>query len=389
MFVELALVGGVSLTYLKYEDMKFKRKWKQIINSGGWFTNKLGKSLKLWNIEKTDYGFDLKVELPYSYTFSDLEKDLPIFKEGLGIENIELSQKGNMCYMNCVINKEFSEFAPFPLPPNKLLIAEGLNEKIIVDMNSFPHMLIGGSTGTGKSRLLFCILSNLIATTDQAEIHLLQVRKNDLQVFSNCRQVKTSSKTIEEVRDALKEIDEECKRREVLINPLKGYYSIADYNKENTKLKYIYTVIEEFSFLQRSGGDTKTEDQIKKECLKYIKTIVNVGRSSGVFLITALQKPTADSIPSDIKAQLTTRISMKITDAPASQVILGNDKATSLKARQLIVKTLDEQIAYSYTIDHSLIMENIKTTIIEKPKQVQKKKINKNIESLVKLSEID
>src|SRR3712207_7670776 len=52
----------------------------------------------------------------------------------------------------------------------------------------------------------------------------------------------------------------------------------------------------------------------------YIKNIVNVGRSSGVFLITSLQKPTNDSIPSDIKSQLCTRISLRINDSPASIV---------------------------------------------------------------------
>lgn len=375
MLTEALVIGGGYYLYNHWEEIHIRKKWNQIVKSGGWFTNKLGKTLKIWKYQNTEYGYDLTIELPYSYTADDLHKDESIFKEGLKLENIEITARGNICTLKCVKNRRFSEFKPLTLPPHVLYIAEGLEGPITVDMNKFPHALIGGSTGTGKSRLLFTILTNLIATTDQAEIYMLQVRKNDLEVFENCKQVKTSAKSLKDIRDILRDIDQECNRREQLIKPTLGFYNIADYNQANTPLKYIYTVIEEFSFLQKNGGDSKEEEKLKKECLKYIKTIVNVGRSSGVFLITALQKPTADSIPSDIKAQLTTRVSLKITDAPASIVVLGNDRATELKERQLIIKTLEEELATSYTINHEIIMRNIKPKIIQKqPIKIKEKK---------------
>jgi len=115
------------------------------------------------------------------------------------------------------------------------------------------------------------------------------------------------------VLESLQLIDLELQRRESLLDIEKGYLNIADYNRLSGKtLKYLYVVIEEFSFLNISRADSKEEKAIKAECLKHIKSVVNVGRSSGVFLITSLQKPTSDSIPSDIKAMLTTRISMLI-----------------------------------------------------------------------------
>ena len=175
-----------------------------------------------------------------------------------------------------------------------------------------------------------------------------------------------NSKSIIEVLESLKKIDAECERREGLIDNTKGYYNIEDYNSKNYKLKYIYVVIEEFSFLNLSKGNCKEEKQIKAQCLKYVKTIVNVGRSSGVFLITALQKPTSDSLPSDIKDQLCTRIALRITDAPPSIVILGNGNATKLQEREIICRTLGTEDGYSYTIDHPMVIENIKHRIIEK-----------------------
>jgi S-DNA-T family DNA segregation ATPase FtsK/SpoIIIE len=103
---------------------------------------------------------------------------------------------------------------PSELKPNELLFCEN----VIVDMNKFPHCLIGGDTGTGKSRVLLTILTQLISYNDNVDLHLLQVRKNDLGVFKNCKQVKTFSKTLDDVLDCLVDLDEELQEREKLID---------------------------------------------------------------------------------------------------------------------------------------------------------------------------
>lgn len=381
MITECVLGASALFLYNNRDKLNIRLKWNKICKSKSTFTNKLEKTLKIWSIRRAEYGYIIRMELPYSYTREDLEKDLDVFREGLDFKSIQLRQEGNIVDMYCIKKYKFKDYSPLKLPGNKLLIGDGLIEPIVVDMNRFPHMLIGGSTGSGKSRVLLLILTNLIKYCNNIEIHLLQIRKNDLGVFANCKQVKSNSKTLEEVRDTLKSIDKECFRREKLIDNTKGYYNIEDYNKvAYYKLKYVYAVIEEFSFLNASRGDTSHDKKLKNECLKYIKNIINVGRSSGVFLITALQKPTSDSIPSDIKAQLCTRVSLRIEDSPAAIVIMGDASPTKLGERELICKTLGTQQGYSYTIGHDIIMENIKDKII--------KKENKEENAIVVLEEI-
>lgn len=388
MIIEGIVLGGGYYLYKNMDKLMIKKRWNEITYSKSEFTNMLGKTLLIHSIKRTEYGHIIRVELPYGYTAENLEKNLNIFKEGLHYKSIQFKSENNIVDMYCIKDYIFKDYVPIKLPANKLLVGEGLTEPIIADMNKFPHMLIGGDTGTGKSRILLLILTNLIKHCDNVELYLLQIRKNDLGVFNNCKQVKVNSKTLEEVLEALKKIDLECKRREKLIDNTKGYYNIDDYNNSPNfyKLKYIYAVIEEFSFLNISRGDSKEEKRIKAECLKYIKTIVNVGRSSGVFLITALQKPTNDSIPSDIKAQLCTRVSLKIADEPAAIVILGNGKASELQEREIICRTLGEEQGYSYTINHNLVMENIKEKIIDKQEknEVAPKKDN-GVNDLLKL----
>jgi S-DNA-T family DNA segregation ATPase FtsK/SpoIIIE len=367
MITEIALVSAAYSTMKNWDKITIYWKWRQITYSKSGFTNRLEKTLKILNIERTDYGHIIKIELPYSYTFEDMEKDKDVFKEALHYKSIQLKNEANIVYMYCVKQFEFKNYIPLKLPPYKLLVADGLTGPIVVNMNDFPHMLIGGSTGTGKSRVLLLMLSNLIKFCNDVEIYLLQIRKGDLGVFQDCHQVKVNSKTIFEVLDSLKKIDKECQRREVLIDNRKGYYSIEDYNKvAYNKLKYVYVVIDEFSFLNVSKGDCKEEKQLKFQCLKYIKSIVNVGRSSGIFLITSLQKPTNDSLPSDIKDQLCTRIALKIKDGPPAMVIMGNVKATKLEVRELICSTLNEEQGYSYTMDHAIVTENIKHRFVER-----------------------
>jgi len=386
VITEFVVAGAGVALYRNLDKIKLRRKWKEITYSKSDFTNRLEKTLKILRIDRTSYGYDIITELPYGYTFENLNRDIDIFKEGLQFQSIQLSQVNNVVIMNCVDNYKFKDYSPMQLPPNKILIADGLIKPIIVDMNKFPHMLIGGDTGTGKSRILLLILTNLIKYCGYIDLHLLQIRKNDLGVFQNCAQVKTYSKTLEEVLQALESIDKECRRREKLIDNTKGYYNIEDYNKDNeNKLKYTYVVVEEFSFLNISRGDSKEEKVLKTKCLKHLKMIVNVGRSSGVFLITALQKPTSDSIPSDIKAQLCTRVSLKIADGPACKVILGNENATKLVEREIICRTLEEEKGYSFTMDHNMVMENIKDRIVEKKIEKPKEVIESDLSNILEI----
>lgn len=386
MITEMLLISTGIYAYLNFDKIYIRKKWKDIMASKSQFTNNIGKTLKIWKMSKAEYGYDMLIELPYSYTIEMLHKDLNILKEGLGFETIHLYNYNNIVKMSCVKEYIFKKYEPIKLPANKLIIGNNLIEPIVVDMNKFPHALIGGDTGTGKSRILLTILTNLIWSCNNVDIHLLQIRKNDLGVFNNCRQVKSNSKDINEVVEILSEIDKECRRREKLIDNQKGYYNIDDYNRNHKKkLNYIYVVIEEFSFLNKSSGDSRKEKNIKSKCLKDIKTIVNVGRASGVFLITALQKPTSDSIPTDIKAQLCTRISLRIMDGTTSKIILGNEKATDLKEREIIVRTLGEEKGYSYTIDHSIVMKNIEKSLIKKKDIKIQTKSEPTIEEIINL----
>ena len=279
-----------------------------------------------------------------------------------------------------LLKKEFidiGEFNKIPQKEHQLYCGIDIfgNPKL-VDCNNFPHMLIGGDTGSGKSRFLMMLLSNLIGNCNDINLYLLQIRKSDLIVFKNCKQTKFIARNLKDTRDLLKHLDNICQKRDKEIERLtlsKGIYNIEDYNRymKSNKMKYSYIVLDEFSFFNPNGADKKDIKDLKREILAYIKNIVLVGRSVGVFIITSLQKPTSSSIPSDIKSQLTCRVSFRMNDVETSVIVLGNGGAVNLNKRCCILRTLGESTCQTQFIDHKIIMNNIKDTIEKDKKYIE------------------
>jgi len=370
MIVEL-LISGASYylldLYQKKDFNSYKKEFDSTIERLPALKNNKNETLQLISYDPEEYGYKIKFFLPVGITTNILQNNYLAIKQAFKLNSMHFTEDNRLITLHAINEYNFKPFKPLRLKPNEILIGEFIGKYIVVDMNKYPHCLIGGDSGCGKSRLLFTILTNLINNSNKINLYLLQVRKNDLVLFKNCKQVKACSQTLEQVLESLQVLDLELQRRDTLLDIEKGYLNITEYNKLSGKvLKYIYVVIEEFSFLNISRADSKDEKIFKSECLKHIKTIVNVGRSSGVFMITSLQKPTNDSIPSDIKAQLTTRISMMIKDGPTSRVVLGDEAATTLGERELICRTKETLKGYSLTIDFPEIKQFTEKYIIER-----------------------
>lgn len=371
MITEFVMAFGIygACKYIKESGYKYKKDFRELVEKVGLY-NKEGQTLKVHKYEQLDYGYKLRVGIPFGISLDDIKALEDTFKTNLGAIGIELEKDKKTSMMDItIITKPLDDikYKPMDTKEGEILVGYSYKDYVKVDLNKFPHVLIGGDTGTGKSRLMLLILTNLINKFKDIDIYLIQIRKSDLAVFKECRQVKYMARSLNETRDILKHLDNICKERDKKLERYlsQGIYNIVDYNKRfNTrKMKYKYIVLDEFAFFNYSGADSKEEKQIKKEILGYIKNIVLTGRSTGMLVFTSLQKPTSSSIPTDIKSQLTTRISFKMLDKETSIVILGNANATDLKEREAITRTLDEGVIKVPYIDHNLIIEHIKGSI--------------------------
>lgn len=376
MFVELGALSLISYASYRIKNKDFY-KYRNLLNAmyakESGFTNKLNHTPKLKRHLELSYGDRLILDISGIMSFEELEKKRGYITTYFKSKDTILNRLNNGLIQLDIVRNEYINKRYEVVKTKEYEIFCGYNregQEIKVNLNRFPHVLVGGDTGTGKSRLMLLILSNLIAQHNNIDIYLMQIRKGDLTVFRNCKQVKRVSKTLEEVRETLLYLDKLCKERDAKIEDYigKGIYNIEDWNRafKYRQFKHVYVALEEFSFFNPSGADSKEEKIIKKEILGLIRNIVLVGRSVGVFILTSLQKPTSTSIPADIKAQLCTRIAFKLQDKETSIIVLGNATATKLKDREVIIRTLGEETVKIPYIDHKLIMGAIQNSIIHK-----------------------
>lgn len=374
MFWQMGIMGLTAYGLYKKtyrEEIKFKRTLQEIVEKGEGFFNRQMETLKVNKVEATSYGYEATIGVPYGISFEFLEDKKELFESNFGAKEVILKRDTENSMVNMsVITKPLQDikFKTTELKPYEIYVGYNHKEHIILDLNTFPHLLISGATGTGKSRLMLVILTNLIATHKKdIELYMAQIRKGDLAVFEDCKQVKYFAKSLESTCNILEYINKMCIERDKKIERYikKGIYNIQDWNKrfKNNSMKYVYIVTDEFTFFMLSKADTKKERALKGKCLAYIKNIVLSGRSTGIFLFTSLQRPTKNSIPQDIKAQLNIRVSFKQLDDPSSIAVLGNGHATGLEVREAIIQTNKEEHIKVPFIAHNILMKNIKESI--------------------------
>jgi hypothetical protein len=290
--VGLGLAG--TYKYLKVSGYRHKKDFRELVEKSGLF-NKEEQTLKVHRVEQLEYGYKLRAGVPYGIGFEDVEKMEDRFRTNLGAVEVQFERDERHSMIDItVITKPLKDlrYEPVETRPHEILVGYDYKDFVKVDLNRFPHMLIGGETGSGKSRLLLLILTNLINRHKDVDLYLIQIRKSDISVFKQCRQVRYYAKTLGDACSLLEHLDGICQERERVIDKLilEGIYNIADYNVrfKDSGMNYIYVCLDEFSFFNPTAADDKEVKEVKKEILAHIKNLVMVGRSLGIFIFMSL-----------------------------------------------------------------------------------------------------
>lgn len=239
-----------------------------------------------------------------------------------------------------------------------------MGKPVILNQNKFPHLLIAGATGTGKSRLVFIIISNLIHNHSEREIglYLTQVRKRDLKHFKRCKQTKFYATTMKETEVMFQRLCKLIERREDTIEKA-GCENIEEYNKiTKQKMKYIYIFAEEFSFYMPDSADTAEEKELKEKVLSYLKDIILTGRAVGCFTTTSVQRTTVDNIPGTLKSQMSRVTFRQMSDINSINAIETTD-AVGLENQEAILFTNEYTKFKTAMIDKYGIEDSIKNSL--------------------------
>jgi S-DNA-T family DNA segregation ATPase FtsK/SpoIIIE len=239
--------------------------------------------------------------------------------------------------------REIVEDREFATSPSKLTLALGkdINGGITVaDLAAMPHLLIAGSTGSGKSVALNAMLMSLLykATPDEVRLILVDPKRLELGVYDGLPHLYTPIITEAKLAaNALRNAVREMERRLKALAE-KGVRNIDQYNRlfqeetpslfddaaEERPLPYIVIVIDELADLMMLDGNNVEES---------ITRLAQMARAVGIHLVLATQRPSVDVITGLIKANFPARISFRVATKVDSRTILDGNGAEALLGR--------------------------------------------------------
>lgn len=195
---------------------------------------------------------------------------------------------------------------------------------VFMDLAEMPHLLVAGTTGSGKSVMLNGLLTSLILTTDprQVKMVLIDPKRVELSQFGRIPHLITPVVTdVKKAANALTWAVAEMERRYELLEDF-GTRSIDGYNERNeSPLPYVVVVIDELADLMMTAA-AKVEDAVIRLAQK--------ARAVGIHLVVATQRPSVDVITGMIKANIPSRIAFAVSSQVDSRVILDNPGAEAL-----------------------------------------------------------
>lgn len=194
------------------------------------------------------------------------------------------------------------------------------------DLSQMPHLLVAGTTGSGKSVALNCFLISLIKNKTPEELKLLIIDPKRVEFVQYRDSGFLLQNPITEESDALAALDcliEEMERRYCLLES-ESCRNIVELHQKGINLPFIVCVVDEFADLVLTAG---------RAAEKKIQSLAQKARACGIHLIIATQRPSVDVITGVIKANFPARIAYKVSSGFDSKTILDQTGAENLTGR--------------------------------------------------------
>lgn len=240
---------------------------------------------------------------------------------------------------------EFSEIKKSLLKSNKelpIILGRTHDGKdLVADITKMPHLLIAGTTGSGKSVLLHSIICSLIFNPkSNVKLALIDPKNVEFTYYEDLKQLMYPViNYADEAYTILSNLVEEMDRRFEIMSK-RSAKNINEYNtKVSKKLPYIVLIIDEFADLMQMS---------KKEFQTKLSRLAQKSRACGIHIIIATQRPSADVVTGIIKANFPARISCRVTSAINSRVVLDRNGAEKLlgKGDALVCSTVYDMLRF-------------------------------------------
>lgn len=212
---------------------------------------------------------------------------------------------------------------------SKTLFSLGLDvsgKPVVADIAKMPHVLIAGTTGSGKSVLINSIISSILFRASPEEVRFIMVdpKRVELTPYQNIPHLLTPVITdVEKVANALSWAVVEMEKRYRMFEEV-GVKNIAAYHEMSgfSSLHYIVIIIDEMADIMMSKSANDVEQNIVR--------LAQMARAVGIHLVLATQRPSVNVLTGLIKANIPARIAFQVTSMIDSRVIIDSPGAEKL-----------------------------------------------------------
>lgn len=264
-----------------------------------------------------------------------LEKELQLFLKSkkiniiINAENQTIAIETPRTDRQTLLFKDFINKPEFQNAPSKtsFIVGEDLQKNTIIsDIANMPHLLIAGSTGSGKSVFINNLILSILekSTAEDTRFILIDPKIVEFSIYNGVKNLLTpvitdTAKTIQALEWAVEEME-----RRYLILAQNGVRNIDEYNQKNGKMYKIIIVIDELADLMLQAG---------VEVENLICRLAQKARAAGIHLVLATQRPSVDVITGLIKANVPSRIAFTTSSKIDSKIILDESGAEKLTGK--------------------------------------------------------
>lgn len=247
--------------------------------------------------------------------------------EGKSTSGVEL---GNAKQMPVSFKSVFQEIEKDTKNNLLLPIGKDISGNIITyPLNEMPHLLVAGTTGSGKSVLVNCMIMTLIMRNYPSQLKLMLIDPKQVEFAKYNMEPHLLCPVIQDTDSAvvaLKKLVDEMERRYSLLREY-NVVKISEYRKKQLdnpmmeELPDIAVFIDEFADLMNTGGDMIEES---------VQRLTQKSRAAGIYLCIATQRPSKEALPMLIKANIICRVGLSCSSQVDSRVILDENGCETL-----------------------------------------------------------
>lgn len=235
--------------------------------------------------------------------------------------------------------------------PLKFVVGMDVSGKFVVEsLSDCPHLLVAGTTGSGKSVFLHALICQLLTqySPDELRLVLADPKRIEMGLYNGLPHLYSQPSLLNQSTNAvtyyaddlefqlryfLKEMDSRYTQFELLKTRDITTYNVEAQLASAKPMAYLVMVVDEFADLFDALGEGKDANAKRRELANMLKRIAQKGRAAGIHLVFGTQRPSVDVVKGNIKTNFPTRIAFRLPTGVDSEVILDQAGAEILRGK--------------------------------------------------------